>query len=33
MECLEEHFEESIKEYMEQKPDTYRNGFKTLIKY
>lgn len=28
-----EHFEESIKEYINKLPDTYRDGFKTLIKY
>lgn len=28
-----EHFEESIKKYMDKKPNTYRDGFKTLIKY
>lgn len=28
-----EHFEESIKKYMDKKPNTYREGFKTLIKY
>ena len=28
-----EHFEESIKKYMDKKTNTYREGFKTLIKY
>lgn len=27
------HFEDSIKEYLEKKPNTTRFGFKTLIKY
>ena len=28
-----EHFEVSIKDYIEKKTNTYRDGFKTLIKY